>query len=94
MDFIYTGKLKKMYPDAMLQEGLITKSEYNAISAYLYYTDAIITYECDKGSVVSTPQDTIVFNNKADFISDLKYNLECIKECYHDQEIDGREADY
>ena len=94
MDFIYTGTLKKIYPAEMLQEGLITKSEYNAICAYLRYTDAIITYECNNGFVISTPQQTIIFNSKKDFMQDVNYNLECIKDCYHDRAVDGIEADY
>lgn len=92
--FIYTGELKKIYPDAMLDTGLITKSEYNAICAYLRFTDVIITYECNKGFVVSTPQQTIIFSNKADFMQDINYNLECIKECYHDRDVDGDRSEY
>ena len=88
MDFIYTGELKKVYPDAMLQEGLITKSEYNKITAYIKFTDAFVYYDAAKGFVIDIPQDTITFNNKADFMQDISYNLECIKEAYHDMECD------
>lgn len=87
-NFIITGILKKMYPDAMLQEGLITKSEYNKITAYIKFTDAFVYFDASKGFIIDIPQDTIIFNNKADFIQDIDFNLECIKEAYHDRECD------
>lgn len=87
-NFIITGKLQKMYPGAMLQEGLITKAEYNKIIAYINFTDAFVYYDASKGFVIDIPQDTIIFNNKADFMQDINFNLECIKEAYHDRECD------
>lgn len=92
--FIYTGELKKVYPDAMLKTGLITKSEYNKIDAYLAWSNAAVYFAADKGFVIDTPEITITHKSKKSFMNDVNYNLECIKELFADREADGKSSEY
>ena len=89
---IYTGILQKAYPNELLRIGMIDKSEYNKISAYIYYTSAFVYYEAGKGFVIDTPEITITYDTKEELMQDISYNLECIKIAYEDRAADERPA--
>lgn len=86
-----------MYINELFQAGIINKYEYEITKLYVDNTDVIITYENNKYKI-STPQESVYFDNKADFIEYVKINWHYVKqqilELYRDREIDGIEADY
>lgn len=82
-----------MHLDNMKKSGIVTASEYSLIAAYIDYTDAIV-YEDNGKFYISIPQETITYNTKQELLSDVRFNMECIKDMYSDREADGKSSDY
>ena len=55
----------------------IKGNDRRIIELYEYYTDAIVTHENDK-YVISTPENTAVFNTKIELMDVVKFNLKVV----------------